>query len=94
MSTMYDSSGVYFPEEDSSDQIQYLEDSARSVELVREEGKDGQYSSFGFTLFQEKPPRIGAIVPGNIYVTDNVTTLWLQYNVVIHVVTRSCLVYL
>ena len=68
MSTAIHDSSMYFPREDSppEDQfdLQYFEDNARSVELVREEGKDGQLGSFGFTLYQEKPPRIGTIIPG------------------------------
>lgn len=48
----------------SPDDLDYLENTARSVEIVREEGKDGQLGSFGFTLVHEKPARIGTVVPG------------------------------
>ena len=63
--------GLYFPEEDTERGVEneipgldYLEDASRSVELVREEGRDGQLGSFGFTLIQEKPPRVGTVIPG------------------------------
>ncbi|XP_019858446.1 PREDICTED: regulator of G-protein signaling loco-like [Amphimedon queenslandica] len=64
--------GLYFPEEESNDRgienevpgLDYLEDASRSVELVREEGRDGQLASFGFTLVQDKPPRVGTVIPG------------------------------
>ena len=48
----------------SPDDLDFLENTARSVEIVREEGKDGQLGSFGFTLVHEKPARIGTVVPG------------------------------
>lgn len=67
--SLYLDSGLYFPAEEESDRdiqegIDFLEDSARSVELVREEGREGQLGSFGFTLVQEKPPRVGTVIPG------------------------------
>lgn len=66
MSSMFLESGLYFQEEDDRgpEGIDFLEDSARSIELVREEGKDGQLGSFGFIIEQEKPPRIRSVVPG------------------------------
>ncbi len=68
--------GIHFDEEETSgpNDICCYEDSARSVEIVREENKDGQLGSFGFTIFQERPPRIGTVIPGRF---TNITTLLL-----------------
>jgi hypothetical protein len=59
-----DTRAYYQSETTSTEGIDYLEDCSRSVELVREEGRDGHLGSFGFTLVQEKPARIGLIMPG------------------------------
>lgn len=72
--SLFMENGLYFPEEESDDRgienevpgLDYLEDASRSVELVREEGRDGQLASFGFTLVQDKPPRIGTVIPGEL----------------------------
>ena len=62
---MMTSNGIHFNEDESGQSDLYCyEDSARSVEIVREENKDGQLGSFGFTIFQERPPRIGTVIPG------------------------------
>ena len=62
---MMTSNGVLYSEEDGeSCEFGCYEDTARNVEIVREENKDGQLGSFGFTLVQERPPRIGIVIPG------------------------------
>ena len=61
------SGGLYNDEDMSGGQPNNFgcyEDAARSVEIVREENKDGQLGSFGFAIFREKPPRIGTVIPG------------------------------
>ena len=42
----------------------YSEDTAHTVEIIREENEHGELGSFGFTLQYEKPPVVGTIVPG------------------------------
>ena len=44
--------------------LDYSEESARTVEVIREENDHGELGSFGFTLLYEKPSIIGSIVPG------------------------------
>lgn len=44
--------------------VDYSEETARTVEVIREENERGDLGSFGFTLLYEKPSIIGSIVPG------------------------------
>ena len=43
---------------------EYSEDTAHTVEVIREENENKEFGSFGFTLLYEKPPIVGTIVPG------------------------------
>lgn len=61
---MTTSNGFHNLDESRQSDFGCYEDSARSVEIVREENRDGQLGSFGFTIFQERPPRIGTVIPG------------------------------
>lgn len=45
-------------------QVDYLEQTAHSVEVRREVNESGEFGSFGFTLIQERPSIVGTIVPG------------------------------
>ena len=38
---------------------------AHSVEIIREEGEDGNLESFGFTVWHDHPPVVGSVVPGS-----------------------------
>ena len=38
---------------------------AHSVEIIREEGEDGNLENFGFTVWTGSPPVIGSVVPGS-----------------------------
>ena len=40
-------------------------DTARSVEIIREENEDGQLENFGFTVWHDHPPVVGSVVPGS-----------------------------
>lgn len=53
-----------FAEDLGRSELDYFADTARSVEVVREENDQGRLGSFGFTLVQEKPPQVGTVVPG------------------------------
>ena len=53
-----------FTEEIERSDLDYFADTARSIEVVREENEQGRFGSFGFTLVQEKPPQVGVVVPG------------------------------
>ena len=44
--------------------VEYSEDTAHTIEVIREEDESGEFGSFGFTLLYEKPPIVGTIVPG------------------------------
>lgn len=46
--------------------MEYSEDTAHTVEVIREENEHGELGSFGFTLLYEKPPIVGTIVPGEL----------------------------
>ena len=48
--------------------LDYSEDTAHTVEVIREENEHGELGSFGFTLLYEKPPIVGTIVPGELIV--------------------------
>ena len=63
-----------FTEEIERSDLDYFADTARSVEVVREENEQGRLGSFGFTLVQEKPPQIGVVVPGEYDDIDSNTT--------------------
>lgn len=43
---------------------EYDQDTAHTVEVQRELNENGELGSFGFTLQDEKPPKVGTIVPG------------------------------
>ena len=43
---------------------EYDQDTAHTVEVQREVKDSGELGSFGFTLQDERPPKVGTIVPG------------------------------
>lgn len=43
---------------------EYDQDTAHTVEVQRELNEHGELGSFGFTLQDERPPKVGTIVPG------------------------------
>ncbi len=47
-----------------SPRVEYLEQTAHSVEVRREMNEKGELGSYGFILVQERPPIVGTIVPG------------------------------
>ena len=46
---------ILFNEEDDPTDLDYLKDTARSIEIVREITKDGRLGCFGFTLVHQRP---------------------------------------
>lgn len=44
--------------------LEYSEETARSIEVNREDSTSGRLGTFGFILHYEKPPIVGTIVPG------------------------------
>ena len=80
MTTM---NAILFNEEDDLTGLDYFEDTARSIEIVREKTKDGHLGSFGFTLVHQRPPRVGTVVPGVCVLTIKVIArcselVWLK----------------
>ena len=61
---------ILFNEEDDPTDLDYLKDTARSIEIVREITKDGGLGCFGFTLVHQRPPKVGTVVPG-VFIKSN-----------------------